>query len=367
MRLRRPRDRRAGATDHRAYTGEAPHKRAVLHVGAPKTGTTYLQQVLWKNRDVLGAKGIGYPLEDPREHFAATMDLREMTWGDRRDPEWDGAWDRIAERARQWPGPCVVISNELLGAANAEQIQRAVSSLHPVEVRIVFTARDLARQLPSDWQEQVKHTHAITFDEFVDDLVAHGIAAREPFGPMFWGLHDPVRVLRPWADVVGADHVHVVTVPPHGAPRDALWRRFAGVLGLDPDTCDLEVEDINPSLGAVEAELLRRTNERADRKQPRSYREHLRGQLIDEVLSRRPGRPIALPDRHLDWVRKRSQELIDGVRDAGYDVVGDLTDLQPATPTTDAIDPARITETAILDAALDALAGLVTEPAEPHG
>jgi hypothetical protein len=351
----------------RADTSGSPGKRVVVHIGAPKSGTTYLQQVLWKNRDVLGANGIGYPLEAPREHFAATMDLREMTWGGRRDPEWDGAWDRIAERAREWPGPCVVISNELLGGANPGQIQRAVSSLQPAEIRIVFTARDLARQLPSDWQEQVKHTHAVTFDEFVDDLVANGIAARAPFGPMFWGLHDPVRVLPPWADVVGADHVYVVTVPPHGEARDALWRRFASVLDLDPESCDLDVEDANPSLGAVEAELLRRTNERADRNQPRIYRQHLRRRLIGEVLSGRPGRaPIALPDRHLDWVRKRSQELIDGVRDAGYAVVGDLMDLQPAPATSGAVDPAGISEAALLDAALDALAGLLTDSSEPQ-
>ena len=361
MKLPRLRGRRAGPPEPGAGG------TVFLHVGAPKTGTTYLQQVLWQNRAALGASGIAYPLEDPREHFAATMDLREMTWGDRRDPEWDGAWNRVAERARRWPGRCAVFSNELLGGADAEQIQRAVGSLQPAEVRVIFTARDLARQLPSDWQEQVKHTHAITFDEFVDDLVANGMAAREPFGPMFWGLHDAVHVLRPWADVVGADRVHVVTVPPHGAPRDTLWRRFAGVLDLDPDSCDLEVEADNPSLGAVEAELLRRTNERADRRQPRIYREHIRGQLIDEVLARRSGHaPIALPDRHLDWVRKRSQELIDGVRDAGYVVVGDLMDLQPATAATGAIDPAGISDDTLFDAALDALAGLVTEPAEPR-
>jgi hypothetical protein len=351
----------------RTDTDRRAQKKVVLHVGAPKTGSTFLQLVLWDNREVLGPVGVGYPLEEQGEHFAATMDLREMTWGGGRDPAWEGAWERVATRMREWPGHTAVFSNELLGGATGEQITRAVRSLMPAEVEIVFTARDLARQLTSDWQEQVKHTHAVTLDDFVDDLVAHGLDATPPFGPMFWGLHDPVHVLRPWAEVVGADHIYVITVPQPGAPQDTLWRHFAGRLGIDPQPYNLDVAKANPSLGAVEAELLRAINERADRVQPRNYRDALRGRLIEEVLQGRSGRaPIAFPERHLDWVRKRSQELVDGVRDAGYVVVGDLGDLEPAPPAVGAVDPARIDEAVLLDAALDTLAGLVTHRPPPE-
>jgi hypothetical protein len=370
VRLRRSRDARPDAPrDAPAPRDSSPAgpRTVVLHVGAPKTGSTFIQQTLWHNRERLGTVGVCYPLEEPREHFAATMDLRETVWGGERNPAWEGAWERVATRVREWPGHTAVFSNELLGAATGDQIARAVESLSPAEVRIVFTARDLARQLPSDWQEQVKHTHAVSFDDFVDDLVAHGLAATPPFGPMFWGLHDPVHVLRPWAEVVGADHVHVITVPQQGAPRDTLWRRFAGVLALDPQLCDLDNAKGNRSLGAVEAELLRTINERADRIQPRDYRDALRGRLIEEVLHGRPDQaPIAFPQRHLDWVRKRSQELIDGVRDAGYAVVGDLAELEPAAPPPGAVDPAAIDGAALLDAALDTLAGLVTHRPPPQ-
>ena len=63
------------------------------------------------------------------------------------------------------------------------------------EVHLVFTARDIARQLVSDWQEHIKHKHVVTLERFVDDLVELGIDAPRPFGQMFWGLHDPARVL----------------------------------------------------------------------------------------------------------------------------------------------------------------------------
>jgi hypothetical protein len=36
-------------------------KRVLLHVGTPKTGTSYLQDVLFRNRELLREHGILYP------------------------------------------------------------------------------------------------------------------------------------------------------------------------------------------------------------------------------------------------------------------------------------------------------------------
>lgn len=343
--------------------GAAPAVKTVfLHVGAPKTGTTFLQHILWTNRARLGEQGVGYPLKRPREHFAATMDLRQMTWGGRRDPAWDGVWNAVAERARAWAGSRVVISNELLGAATPAQIKQAVQSLGDNEIDVVFTARDVARQLPSDWQEQVRHTHSVRYGAFIDDLV--GAGPTTPYHDEFWGLHDPLRVLRPWSDVVGTDHVHVITVPPAGASRDALWRRFAGVVDIDPDTCVLDDALPNESLGSVEAELLRRTNARADRVQPRVYDQKLRSYLVRRVLAERPGRAaIPLPERHSGWARERSEHIISELRESGYRIVGNLADLRPQPPLgASAPDPDTLSVDELFDAALDALAGLLTRP-----
>ena len=35
------------------------------------------------------------------------------------------------------------------------------------EVHVVCTARDLARQIPAVWQEDVKNRHVVTFADFV--------------------------------------------------------------------------------------------------------------------------------------------------------------------------------------------------------
>ncbi|MFI0350640.1 hypothetical protein [Actinomadura sp. 9N407] len=320
-------------------------KQIYLHIGAPLVGADALQAVLWHHGPTLAAHGVCYPLEGPHQHFAMTMDLREMAWGGHRDPAWTGVWDRVAKRVRAWDGDRVVLSHELLAGATEAQAARAVESLGPGEVHIVFTARDLARQMAVDWQEHIKHEHTVTFDRFVDDLVMKGIDAPAPFGEMFWGLHDPVRALRAWGTAVPAERVHVVTAPAGERAGTALWRRFADVTGIAPEWCDLAGVREQEPLGLAEAELLRRLNERLGSTLGAEYEPLVRRHLAHEVLADRVERTeIVLPVRHHPWMRGRSQELVDGLRAAGYDIVGKLDDLMPDFSGGEPAEPVEPTE-----------------------
>ena len=52
-----------------------------LHVGAPKTGTTYLQDRLALNKAELARHGVHYPLQLHASQFRPALDLLEMPWG----------------------------------------------------------------------------------------------------------------------------------------------------------------------------------------------------------------------------------------------------------------------------------------------
>ena len=77
----------------------------------------------------------------------------------------------------------------------------------------------------------------------------------------FWRYQDVPGILALWSAGLPPGHVHLVVVPPSGAPRDELWRRTASVLGIDVTGMDTDAHRANDSLGLVEAELLRRINE----------------------------------------------------------------------------------------------------------
>ena len=71
-------------------------KRVLLHVGTPKTGTSYLQDVLFRNRRAAPAEhGILYPADRFDAHFLAALDLMRLPWGGL-EIEAIGAWDRLA-------------------------------------------------------------------------------------------------------------------------------------------------------------------------------------------------------------------------------------------------------------------------------
>jgi len=335
-----------------------------FHVGAPKTGSTFLQEAFWANRSRLVDDGVCYPLDSPSGHLAPTIDLCERSWGGRRNEEWEGAWNHLAATIRASNCPRAVFSAELMGLATPRQAARAVASVQPAEVHLVFTARDFARQLPSDWQEQVKHRHTVTLTTFVDDLVRHGHDAPAPFGELFWGLHDAAYVLARWSDVVPPHRIHVVTVPRSGAPPDVLWSRIASLLGLTAKGYDLSESRDNTSMGVVETEFMRRFNVVTRGRLSAEHGPVLNRTLGQEILASRPGsRPIRLPRKHFEWAVQRSAEMVAAITRSGYDVLGDLGELVPTPPPPDEeeVVPEKLPPAAVNKVAYHAVAGLVDE------
>ena len=51
-------------------------RRVVLHVGLPKTGTTYLQALLAHHRDALRGAGVLYPFVKPQAMFLGAVEVR---------------------------------------------------------------------------------------------------------------------------------------------------------------------------------------------------------------------------------------------------------------------------------------------------
>ncbi|HEY1972680.1 MAG TPA: hypothetical protein VGH89_32360 [Pseudonocardia sp.] len=351
--------------------------RVYLHIGAAKTGTSYLQAVLWANRERLRAGGTLYPGLSSDAHFRAATDLLGQHYQEHVDPLAVGAWERLVGQARVWSGTgsgAVVMSHELFGLAEEAAVRRAAADLNWAEIHLVYTARDLARQIPAAWQEDVKNRQVLSFAEFVADLRA---AEPEHFlAKLFWRLQDAPGVLGGWVAAAGVppERVHLITLPPRGAPPDELWRRFSRVIGIAPDGCDTEVGvEANRSMGVAETNLVRRLNlEVADRLDWPSYDVLVKDYLAVQVLGGRDAAgPLRLPSGEYDWVRARAARLVEALGGTGYRVVGDLAELLPAAPSGPSTHPDQVAEAQVLDAAVGALAGLLdrvrasAQPARP--
>ncbi|WP_026919258.1 hypothetical protein [Gordonia shandongensis] len=327
-----------------------------VHVGLPKTGTTHLQDRLWRNRDLASTRAnLLYPGNRIDDHFHAAAHLQPERYLDWADPAHSGAWPSMVAAMRAWRGTSLV-SHELFANAGPDHIAALVADLDFAdEVHAVVTVRDLARQIPSVWQENVKNQRRATLDEFVTDISRPDDGGDEPF----WEFQDYRRIAADWSAVVGADRVHLVTVPAPGtaAPGDGLWERFVRVLGVDPTVLTETVPSTNSSLSAGQAELIRRVN---DRLQPADvpwhrYERLLKGEFIGKVLFQtEAGAPLGLTADQRSWAATRSEEMIDAIAAAGHPVSGSLDDLRVSRDADADAEPAGTQEA--LDAALDALA-----------
>jgi hypothetical protein len=328
----------------------------ILHIGAPKTGTTYLQHVMSTNRATLRRAGLLYPGLQVA-HFWASQDLRGSGFRGFVDPHVPGAWQRLVNETRGWPHRAI-IDHESFGTATAAQIDRALRDLSFADVHLVYTARDLARQLPAVWQERVKNRSVQTYEDFLTSIRS-GRDMDDPSVRRFWNTYGILRVLRRWARHLAPDHVHVVTVPPPGSDRDELWRRFATVLGVDPGAYSTEVpRGLNASLGAAEAAVLRRFNEAiAGLDVPWPAYAAVFKQQIALTLGARFDR-IEVPKDAYDWAVAWSENTVAELRQTGYDVVGDIEDLIPTTRPT-GLDPDNVPPEQFAEAAIAGMVSLL--------
>jgi hypothetical protein len=348
---------------YRLAVQPAAEARVFLHIGEPKTGTTFIQQVLWSNRAELAAQGVVLPGHHPQDHFRASQDLRgiEKLASDPAGP-WTGEWEILASQAKQ-PGKTAVISHELFSAADSGQVAHAVRSLQPAQVHIVLTVRDMATLLPAEWQETVKHRNARSWEDWLSDVIDRESVDADRRQWWFWRVHDTLAILRLWAEHVPPERIHVITNPPRGSAAGLLWERFASLLSIDPACADLSRARPNASLGMAETEFLRRLNQALpgpDEVPDWFYMWNVKETVAHRALAGRPsGGRLVLPAERDAWAKEQSETLIGGLRASGYQIAGELGDLRPPQVTQPPASPSDEPAEAILDAAVQAAAALV--------
>jgi hypothetical protein len=326
-----------------------------FHVGLPKTGTTYLQTLMWDNREELQRQGVLLPGRSVRQHLWASGVVTEDPHLDRRGPEAEHAWDALVAEINVWPGTAVV-SHEFFAGASAEQAARAGAVLQGAEVHVVVTARETLSLVTARWQEFVKNGSTVP----IDDYPTH--EESRPHDEWDWGTLDLADVLRRWGAGLPPAHVHVLTLPKPGEPRDTLWLRFATLLGLDPGSVDASRSAQNESLGVVEVELLRRVN--ADLKGFGSAADRgnwIRGYLAQGKLVPRGGERFWPSPERVAALCERGHRIADEVASSGYDVIGDPADLRPPADVPERRHPDSVTDAELVAAATGVIAEMMTD------
>lgn len=300
-------------------------RRLFLHVGLSKTGTTALQAGLATSRRDLAEHGVAIPLST--RPAVERVVLRPLGWQPGsgfvgpRAPE---PLARLARRLRAVAQHDVLISSEDLAELDGPTARSVVGLARSegFDVQLIVTARAWTSQLPSEYQQFLKHRLTDTFPDFLD-------AVRS--GQGFYGRHFRLRqdlgeVCARWAADVPPTSVHVVVIPPRGENKEFIFTAVAAILGVPASDLPPRHKDVNSSYGVLEAEVYRRLNIELARLVPdRTQRTFgpVRRVLSQGALRRGASPRIVLPVDQLSWVSAESTRLVSAIAERGFCVHGD--------------------------------------------
>lgn len=332
-----------------------PSSRSVfLHIGLPKTGTTFLQRVLHENRPALSAQGLLYP-GNRADHFLPAQDVLQRPFRGHQDDRATGTWAETVREVSAWSGTAL-ISHETFTVARPDQVRTIIAAFPDRPVELIVTARDLARQLTANWQETVKNGQSPTLADYVDRARARAEDGEASSG--FWFWQDLVGVLRRWQELIPAERTHLVTVPPRGTDPRLLWQRFADVIGVDLTPEQLTDRSDNASLGTVETEFLRRLNADLGDSLPwPAYRTYVKQFLAQRVLPRsKQSGPIVLQPDDQAWAAAQSREVARTLATLPLHLHGDLADLESPHST---VDAGEVSDAAVVEVGVRSITALL--------
>jgi hypothetical protein len=354
--------RRRRATEAAGRPLRRPNRSTAvyLHIGTVKSGTTYIQSVLRTNSTALRDAGLRMPESRQVQAVREVLSMQRS-----HGPHTVDAWDTLVRKCLSTRGRGAIVSMEFLSFADDEQAKRIVDSFAGAEVHVILTARDLARILPSAWQNAVKSGRQWSYERYLGSITGNSPGADDSPERHFWSRHDVAAICRRWVPLVDPGHFHLVTVPPAGAPADALWTRFAQVLDVDPTAFDLTaVGRSNPSLSMVEAELMLRVTAAMEGRR-RNVRV-LRGMFANKLVRGGGGPKVVLPADAYEFAVSRTQRVLSELAELDLHVVGSVDDLvpgppAPGSPATAADAMTHVTDDELAGSAVRSAAALVED------
>jgi hypothetical protein len=272
-------------------------RRIVVHIGPPKTGTTWLQRSVLPHFD-----DVHVPLTP--EGVRECLSLRTPETFEPLDVH------RRLEGALKSSASAIVISDErLAGPPIGHQFERTVLArrvcgMFP-NARILITTRSQPSAIASLYR------HYVTWNNEtgrIEDFLAQSDGV---FGRGFdWAYYDYESLARQYGAQIGDDRVHILPLELSRADLSAYLQRLAGVLGVAPpeavsvdarnegihDVCVPVMRAINVITGQTEQEkatgvggspLLRFPGRGFGRRVLRALSRRARGVLPSPALERR--------------------------------------------------------------------------------
>jgi len=237
---------------HRPVSAKRPWRTALprylIHVGPPKTGTTYLQRMFWELRGQMRNEGIYYPHEfwPSGPNFLHSELVRELRQGP------SERLGNVFAALNASGSETVLISCEGLVALPVQSLAYLRELLGDAPVDIVFYARRWSDWFPSQWQQHIKQGSTEQFPI----AYARLLGAKAPGE----SINHKITLDR-FASVFGEKSIKVVSYSNLADARVGIAEHFfATILDWVPKAFPRFSSPVNTSLSAFETEIVRCLN-----------------------------------------------------------------------------------------------------------
>ena len=216
----------------------------VIHIGPTKTGSKFLQSILFHSRKTLLDHGICYPdlwwrspdqiMHEPLLHLLRRRSAAEV---------WD-SFLRINAAGHR----IVVLSCEGLDALESDQLQLLRDAIGKYKAEIVYYCRRWSDRIPSDWKQEIKMGGHSSLPEFYASYLRN---------PLDTDAVNYSRVWEKFSRIFGRRSLRLVSYSNLRDRKIDLFRHFAKTfLGFEgkqevengliqgntsPDFCDTEI------------------------------------------------------------------------------------------------------------------------------
>ncbi len=338
-----------------------PERACLLHIGAPKTATTAIQNASRHQRAALLEAGVCYPGRGLNHARATSALLGESGMKTARAGH-ESHLEQVLDELAATTAPRRFLSNELMAGADDSTVEAIVDAFGP-NVHVVITLRGFCEMIPSIWQQYVKERKHIPFDEWLERKF--GVDPDDAVTPSFWRRHDVGALVDRWAGATSPDRVTVAMLDP-GDSR-SVFRVFEGLLALPDGFFHPRASDgfaSNRSLTSAEIELVRAVNAELAGTDTslEDYRDFMRFGMIGGIQRRRrppeSERRTALPEWAVERAVEAATRGVERVRRSGVHVIGDLDHYAARPAIVGAVPPPEDVD---LDLAAEAVAGILSK------
>ena len=315
-----------------AMTGPAdlllPEGTRLIHIGPPKTGTTYIQGAFRASREFASAQGVHYAGPNCRRVTAvhAIMGIRNPKTGEIPSPS---TWRALVDEINGAGDQRVLLSNERFSLAKSNMIRSIVEDVGPDRAHVVVSLRPLSRMLSSQWQQHIQSGTEISYEDFLEQIFSDPDSDRAK--SLFWHAQRHDQLIARWAEIVGLQNMTVIALDERD--HDFVLRAFEQLLGLRDGTL-VAGDRTNRSMTMAEIEIVRSFNEQffAEGLSRQLHVMVMHRGMTNYIKAREPGPDeprIETPQWALDRAGEIADEMVDAIVASGVRIVGDPEHLRP--------------------------------------